>query len=314
MASLNSIIEEVATSFGMVSDKKHTIAHGTYQGFPVLLHGGRGRYSSEIQISIWAQKDEMPIEPEHMGGVILPKHGKVLFNRFNRFRVTLSIPVGNKKETVAGVADAVFSAIRALSGYGYTGCDDMGVTNNWALYSLKGEFVFLSSEAVSRIQIDLGRQKNTVDMTSENYLLGTLGALGGAILGSLLVLLIARIGFVSALGNVLMAAAVVFAYKKLGKKFTVVSAIITAVIGVSASYLVFRIDATMTLAKAVSGYAISFGELFRDCREYYEAFDSMAVYWRNFALMMLAGVIGIVGMIAIMLKSEKEQFELKRIG
>ena len=81
----------------------------------------------------------------------------------------------------------------------------------------------------------------------ENYALGLLGAIGGGVLGALLIFLIARIGFVSSYAGLAMGVAVIYGYKWKGEKLSIISFLLCVAVSAAWLYLAFRVDMAMVI-------------------------------------------------------------------
>ena len=85
------------------------------------------------------------------------------------------------------------------------------------------ENVFLSRETAEKIQANFSKNAAAYAGIKENYVPGIIGALLDSVVGGLVILLVARLGFVSMICGFVMGVAVVYGYKKMGKKFSGVS-------------------------------------------------------------------------------------------
>ncbi len=141
----------------------------------------------------------------------------------------------------------------------------------------------------------------------ENIIKGFIGALIGSIIGGLVVLLVARMGFISKISTVIFGVAIVFGYKKLANGFSIIGAIICTVISAVVTYFIFTLDTTMTLYPLLEGTYledISFWECFSRVKEIMTEADSISTYNHNLFLMELMGVVGTIAGSYGLLKEE----------
>ena len=81
--------------------------------------------------------------------------------------------------------------------YQYYNCDARGVQGPTNVYQVEDGYSFLNEESAKMTEYALKLNQEEDYVVRENYALGLLGAIGGGVLGALLIFLIARIGFVS---------------------------------------------------------------------------------------------------------------------
>ena len=127
----------------------------------------------------------------------------------------------------------------------------------------------------------------------ENVLMGTVGALVGALLGGASIILFNMIGSISALSGVLIAFATLKGYEKLGKtlskKGIVISAIFMLIIPLVASYIGLGYE----VFDAFKGYGASFGECIALLPELMtDGTIDMSVYFSNLGMLYLFVIIG----------------------
>ena len=89
-----------------------------------------------------------------------------------------------------------------------------------------------------------------------NYLTGTLGALAGALIGMLLILLTMRLGYVTIIGGIVLGALTMLAFRKVGGNIDVLGIIICVLISVVVTYLAIQLNIAIMLTKEVSNINI----------------------------------------------------------
>lgn len=230
--------------------------------------------------------------------------------------MTVVIPLAGNNNKMAEKITQVITALKYFfETNGYAPCDACGAAGNGILYEVSGNMAFLVNSSYDKVSQELSGREIQYRVVKENVVTGTIGAIGGAIAGCLLILLCARLGFVSWLAGVAMGFAIVFGYKKLGGKFTKKAAVISSILSVVTTYLTFRIDAATDLYNAFkeAGWDVTYGNAFKNSVEYYKLLDCYGDYIHNLVLMMICGVIGTVIFVGAELSSVKEQFKIKRV-
>lgn len=129
----------------------------------------------------------------------------------------------------------------------------------------------------------------------ENVVLGTLGALLGAILGGASILLFSRLNLVSALSGLLIAVCALKGYTILGGKLSTVGIIISIVMVLLTPYFADRIDWAILLVKEYPEF--SFGEAFKMIPELAKG-DYLIGYTARLLRLYLFAALGAVGTLA----------------
>ena len=140
------------------------------------------------------------------------------------------------------------------------------------------------------------RQKATPEVTQENFLLGILGAIGGAFLGGLSIVLLGRLGIIASLSGVLIAFLTVGGYKLLGKTLSTKGFIVCIILMLLTPYIADRADWAILVAQELYGY--TFGEAYAAIPELIDrgAIES-GVYIGNLLKLYLFTGIGALSML-----------------
>ena len=126
----------------------------------------------------------------------------------------------------------------------------------------------------------------------ENVLLGTLGALLGAALGSASIILLSQINIVSALSGLLIAFCALKGYEILGGKLSTLGIIISIVFVLIAPYFADRINWALLIIKEYPQF--SFSEAFRMVPEWAKN-GTLIRYTAGLVQLYLFAVLGAVG-------------------
>ena len=266
--------------------------------------------TQNVVVSLCSCANGQPLSKEWLSNIQLPK--KVYVN-LNQFRINLTILIAGKKDVlVERIVESVSTIVNALNTYGCVNCDEKGVVGPSAVYQVGGDYMLLAQETAAGLYAAIQRDSNAQANTNENYVGGVVGALIGSLLGAAVILLIAMLGRIAAIGGIAMGAGGVFGYKKLGKKFSVFSVIICIAIAVLMTYLTCQMSAAIDIYKAWDG-SESLGYCFSHAKEIYEWSGELGVYNRNFILMMIVGIAGAVVMAFVELSSEKQKYNMIKI-
>ncbi len=311
MANVKKIMSAVSQNFGISVTKNGLISYGVCGNYSTLVFFKQNEGLNVVMFG--RPKDGMA--DGNLAAAALNSISKVKVSASD-YSVNAVVPIsgGNNK-----ISEKVIQVITALRYFfeksGYVPCDACGADGNGLLYEVSGRMVFLVETSYNKVSQELSGREIQYRVVKENVVTGTIGAVGGAIAGGLVILLIARLGYISWAAGVVMGFAIVFGYKKLGGKFTKKAAVISSLISVAATYLAFRMTAAIDLYNAFNeaGYDITFGNFFKNAAEYYELLDCYGDYIHNLVLMMICGVLGTIIFVGSELSSTKEQFKIKRI-
>lgn len=315
MANGKKILGDVADILGIKLDDGKMKAWGLHRGYTLFaecVNDGRNVY---INVSMCASFASAPIQQVLTHEVKVPE--KVVCSSAG-YRINLKCTIAGKhQKNVDRIVEAVRALVNFVIANEGVNCDEKGMQGNVEVWAIHGNHLFLCPESAEGITYNMNQASAAYKGIRENYVLGIIGALLGSVVGAAAILLVARMGYVSAISSAVMGFAVVFGYKKLGKKCSLFGGILCIVISVVMTYLAFRIDSTWDLFNAFrdAGWdEMTFKECFKDTKEWYEELDAMSDYYRNMILMVLSGVIGAVVAVWVELKERKTEFSMKKLG
>lgn len=315
MANVKKVIDDISQILVLKYDKQKQVAWGMHRGYTLLVESIADNRQQYISISLCASFSGAPVQQVLMHEVRVPE--KVTCTAAG-YRMNLRFAVSGKQ---GKNVDKAVDAVRALVDFVITNqgvnCDEKGAQGNVEIWTMQGKHVFLCAESAEALIFSLSKASATFANIKENYVLGIIGALLGSLVGTAVVLLVARLGYISAISSALMGFAVVFGYKKLGKKLSVFGAVFCAIIAIAMTYVAFRVDCAWDLFNAfkdVGGFDMTFMDCMKETKEWYELLDAMDDYRHNLILMMLAGVVGAIGAPVTEYKSQKEQYEMGRLS
>ena len=98
---------------------------------------------------------------------------------------------------------------------------------------------------------------------SENFFMGLIGALGGAVLGAASIILFGQMGYVAALSGVILAFCTLKGYAWLGKGMSTKGAILCVILMLVTPYVADYLNWAITLYKELE----PLGATFKDCWE-----------------------------------------------
>lgn len=130
----------------------------------------------------------------------------------------------------------------------------------------------------------------------ENFLLGLIGALVGAVLGGASIILLSQLGYVASISGVILAVCTLKGYELLGKGLSKKGIVLCVLLMVVTPFLADWIDWAIYLMKDVPEYGLTIvdacvllGELMA------EGYVDMAEYAKNLGMIYLFVIIGAFG-------------------
>ncbi len=231
------------------------------------------------------------------------------------YTVKIYVPFGRiTKTSTDKIIETINNAANLFVKYGAINCDAEGTPGETSPYLILDECVFYGEEAAAKVAQKLKATKTAASAIQENVLLGTIFAILGALVGSLVIFLVARIGYVLTVSSVVMGFTVVYGYKWKGKRFSTVSAVICFCISTLFTYLTFRLDMAISIYLSLKSAMLnsSFEYCFVNSKEIMIQADKLSTYYSNMILLMLAGILSVVVLAGKELKAHKEAYELKK--
>lgn len=130
------------------------------------------------------------------------------------------------------------------------------------------------------------------EAVQENTGLGIVGALLGSLVGVAAIVLIGQLGYVAAIGGVVMALATFFGYEKLGKKLTTKGIVICTVIMIAMVFVAAMVDCTIAICSGIGD--VSFFDVFFKLFPLLSYVDAVGDFFGELALLYLFTALGAV--------------------
>ncbi len=137
----------------------------------------------------------------------------------------------------------------------------------------------------------------------ENVFTGTLGALIGALLGAVVILLLSRIGLVASISGLVLAFCTFKGYALLGKQLSVKGFVICLILIIITPYFADRLDWALRIRNNFSYSGLSIGEAFANIPDFIEiGIIKKSNYIMNLVLLYVFAALGAFGTIRDILK------------
>ena len=189
------------------------------------------------------------------------------------------------KGTIQNMVDGIAELVSHFAENGLVNCSEIdGEEEDISLYCLSGRsHVYTRAQFDSlRMDADEKRQKDE-SRGVPGIILGIFGALVGAFVGAIFVFFIARLGYVSLYGGVIMGFTTVLGYKIFAGRFGLIGIPVCLVFMAGMSYLANRLDFAFLLSDAIHEDFSHVIDCFQYMQDIFDANDPQvaASYHRN---------------------------------
>lgn len=137
---------------------------------------------------------------------------------------------------------------------------------------------------------------------SENIPMGILGALGGALLGALSIILLSQLNMVAAISGFILAFCTLKGYEKLGGRLSIVGIVVSIVLMLMTPYLADRISWALVIIKELPDF--SFTEAFAAVPEIIQLSEMEGVYFKDILMLYGFCVLGAFSTVASVFKKK----------
>lgn len=316
-----NLIKGLADGLGFHYDKNGNTAVGEVNGYNMLITNvERG---SLYYLTISATKGDIPTKADFEGIKEYNKYLKTIGVNKKNYRTVFTIGGAlTKGGTIKRFQEIIQDLARFLQDRGFQNCSEIsGSTQGVSTYFAKGVKIITKAE-YGQIEREIQEKQESIELRgSANILRGIVGALIGAVLGGILVLVISQLGYVTWFGGVAMGFLVMGGYKLLAGRVKITGIIIAAIIMLVSMYLINRLDWALEVQKnltpdmfGMEGTKLSLSFTFKNVVAIVETANLQADYFKNLGLQLLFTFIcGLVTSIGVV-QWDKNSFLAYPIG
>ena len=303
-----------AEATGLSFDSARNIMHGAYNGysfaFPALPNNARYCY---VNFSI-----------THDGTPLPQAEAKQIAKESNKL-VEFIKPAGNalcsfmikmekdEEATAQKLTDALTYLSEAFAARGYVNtCERCRQPLETEACAVGNGIRFLCADCFEAVSADLTEKAHAEEETPENVAAGVVGALGGALLGAVVVVIFGRLGYVTALSGLIAAICALKGYELLAKKMSVKGAVISCVAVLAMIYVGHRADWAIEVAKY---FDVDFFTAFRAVPMLIEEEAiELGQYLRGLIMTYLFALLGAVPSVINSIKGQKNKYTVQRLS
>lgn len=314
MVSLAQKLTAAAEATGLLFDSEQNVLHGTFHGycFSTSPLPSNARY---CYIYFHVTKNWNMLTADE-GKEIAKQSNKLVefFRPANGVVNSFLVKLGNDEATAAQkLTDALTYLADTFSALGFVNaCAQCGQPVATEACAVGNGVRFLCPDCFETVSVDLGNQAQADAEKTENVGLGAIGALGGALIGAVTVVLFGRLGMVSALSGLIAAICALKGYELLAKKMSVKGVVVSCIAIVVMIYLGYQADWAIEVTQV---FEVDFFTAFRSVPYLiHEGVIRPAAYLGNLFLLYLFAVLGSAPSILRIVKGQKNRFVIRKFN
>ena len=314
MISFVQKMSAAAEATGLSFDQESNILYGTFNGYTYAVPQApsNARY---CYVTFHVTRDGSPLSVSD--GKQIAKES----NKLVEFFKPASVPSVNfmvKLEKDQGAAaqkilEALTYLSEAFASRGYVNaCERCNHEIATEVCTVGNGLRFFCPECFETVSTNLIEQAHTEADTPENVAAGMVGALGGALLGAIVVVLFGRLGYVTALSGFIAAICSLKGYELLAKKMSVKGAVIACVAMLAMIYVGHRADWAIEVAQY---FEVDFFKAFRAIPMLIE--EEVIVqgeYIKGLIMVYFFALLGAVPTVIGSLKGQKAKYTVQRLS
>ncbi|MFZ2539161.1 MAG: hypothetical protein WAX04_09715 [Oscillospiraceae bacterium] len=257
-------LSKLAQDMGLNHNKKSIMMYGRYNGYSVVVTFDQSKHCYYINASVKANENFTPQSfadyAQNLKAQIKPVTIAVLQD--NRISINMSM-----KSFAAKNMENARAVIESLTGYlsqnRYINCcGQCGTECNVNLYGINSSVHHLCDTCYNEIINSLEENKQALKAKKGNIITGIVGALLGSLLGVILWVLIAQLGYISAIGGLAIAVCAFKGYEMFGGKLNVVGVIVCCFVVLLMVYFATSLSLGLD---AYNEFKIDYDVTFFDC-------------------------------------------------
>lgn len=202
-----------------------------------------------------------------------------------------------------------------LNANGYSSCCSVcgSKDKKTSCYTVNGYAQYMCVECVAGLDASLSEEKVKRTTQKSNLLPGICGALVGSLIGVIVYILIARLGYVSAVGGVVMAVLAVKGYEKLGGCLDTKGVIACVVCVFAGALLGNRLDWSIEAASALKEYGWTFFDCFKEIGYIVDELECRSQYNSGKWLALFFTALGAAGTMITSFKAAKGTYKIAKL-
>ena len=313
MTSYAQKMMAAAEATGLSYDQTRNILYGVFRGFAFAtpVQPSNVKY---CMLLCYVTHDGTPLSDAEGKQIDKESNKLVQFTNstggIGRFMVKLG---KDEQSTAQKMTDALTYLTDAFAERGYVNtCEGCRQPVETEVCAVGNGLRFLCPNCFEDVASNLNEKAHMDEETPENVAAGIVGALGGALLGAVVVVIFGRLGYVTALSGLIAAVCSLKGYELLAKKMSVKGAIISCIAMLVMIYLGHRADWAIEVAQY---FQVDFFKAFRAIPMLIEEEVIEKVqYLKGLLMVFLFALLGAVPTVIKSIKGQKTKYTVERLN
>lgn len=296
----------IFTEKGLSVDAKAGIAHGTYKGIAMTVTYTTCANSKAIVFNVPVISNGVALS-QPVVDANFKKKPNISFARVERNALNLTSCFSIM--TVNAVSNAVNSVLEQIyefcSKLGYKSCCQDCLSEDYlSAFNHRSVGAILCPNCHSNVSGIMANSEHGEKSKKGNVFTGTIGAILGALIGVVAIVLIGMMGYIASIGGIIMAVCAIKGYELLSGKIGKLGIAISSAIIVIMVYVGHLASVSMIISRETSS---DFFQVFPQVNSLISYFDMQSEFYQDLAMLYLYTGVGAVATIIGVAKSHKDK-------
>lgn len=307
-------LREIASRLGFQFDEEASVIYGKQSQYLFVLMGTGNKNQLQIVFSVKGKEEAGTVFEGGNPLQDLSRQSSVIANvKIDQYRVTALLKSSmTKGKVIKKLETALQEITQTLQENSYEQvCSQTGQAGEVGLYQLGNSVFLVNEDSYQLLKNNLQLELDSYDSQNEQLILGTVGAFLGSLLGGLVALLVARMGYVSVAAGLVLGVSTIKGYELLGKKLTKKGVVVSTIWMLLTVFLVNQIDLAIELMNYLG---IEFGLAFQAVNEMIFSGEIPDNYFLNLGLLAVFTLGGAWMSVASALSNHKSRSLTRKIA
>lgn len=308
-------LHAIASELGLQFDEDSRSIYGTQSGYLLFLQETDVKNQFRLCVSVSlngnpADSEENELVWDEFKSESLPNLSTLSINQYLVSFVVKGVM--RKSKTIEKLQTLIRDFVDFLESHHFVQvCGYSGQEGPISLYQLGDSIFLINEESYQLLKSNLQIEVDSYHSQKENVLLGTIGALLGALIGGAVALFIARLGYVAVAAGLVLGICTIKGYEMFARKLSRKGILISVVLMVVTVFLVNQIDLAM---EVVAQLGVEFAYAFRVVNELIASGEYPDNYFFNLGMLAVFTLVGAGISISSVWSSHKTKGTARKIG
>lgn len=308
-------LHAIASELDLQFDEDSRSIYGTQSGYLLFLQETDVKNQFRLCVSVSlngnpADSEENELVWDEFKSESLPNLSTL---SINQYLVSFVVKGAMRKsKTIEKLQTLITDLVEFLETHHFVQvCAYSGQEGPVGLYQLGDSIFLINEESYQFLKSNLQIEMDSYHSQKENVLLGTIGALLGALIGGAVALFIARLGYVAVAAGLVLGICTIKGYEMFARKLSRKGILISVVLMVVTVFLVNQIDLAM---EVVAQLGVEFAYAFRVVNELIASGEYPDNYFFNLGMLAVFTLVGAGISISSVWSSHKTKGTARKIG